>query len=163
MRSDCSSSRWRGRRDSRLRGYRLPVDSLGIAPKILQVVVGTGGGAEDVQNDVDVIDRDPRLAFIAGAVKALERSFCRQLADLIAHRAHLPGAGSGGDDVEVSDGRDSGHVQHDDVVTACSGGEAGGFNGESPGGVNAARVCGFGYSGGINGGLRGDVAPPMLR
>lgn len=110
----------------------MPIEAPRIAPEILQVIVQPGGTAEDVEHDVDVIDGDPRFALVAGSVVTFEGIFFRQLVDLVADSAHLTGTGACGDDVKIGDGRNAGHVEHDDIVAACYGGKAGGFNGKSP-------------------------------
>ncbi len=79
-----------------------PVDALRFAPKRFKVVKMAGFFAEDMDDDIHIINQDPVIV-----VTAAKRFFAvgsAELFDVIRDGAHLPAAGTGADHEEIGDG-----------------------------------------------------------
>ena len=87
----------------------------GLAPEPVQVVVFPLLGAEDVNDDIAVVEQQP--AGVYGALAVIGRgalSFQAQL-DVVEDRADLPLAVPGTDDKVVREAANAADVQQDDI------------------------------------------------
>lgn len=96
----------------------------------------SGAFAEQMDDDVDVVDQDPGVGAVPGMGDGFLAEGGGEFLDVVADGLHLSWAGAGGDDEEISDWGDVADVKDDDVVAAGIGGEACDVEGEFSGGVD---------------------------
>lgn len=110
-----------------------------IAPEVVQIIIGPRFGAENVDDDIDKIDDDPGLSFIAGSGMGVRSQGGGGFFEILADTVHLPLAGAGCDDKKIRDRPEARQIEYHNVFTARVGGNARGFNRQSLGGA------GFGF------------------
>ena len=124
--------------------FGFPVDAVGVAPEVVEVVEHTGVLVEDVDDDVDHVAEEPGLPLVAAAGDGGVAAGGAELLEVFHDGAHLPGAGAGGDDVVVGDGGEATDVEDDDVVATGVGRQSGGVDRELPGRLGPVGDLGYG-------------------
>ena len=111
---------------TKLRRRRVELDRGHVAPELLEAVVATGIGREDVKDDVEVVGEDPVPLVRAFDGARPELVVCLQpLPHLIRDRLRLAGIAPGAKDEEVRIRADRPQVEDDDVLRQLLLGEAG--------------------------------------
>jgi len=90
---------------------------LRVPPEPLERVEGPALAAEDVDDEVEVVEQNPfRLVGAFGERRPLRELFLQRLANRIGNRRDLPWIATGADHEVISEAAGFPQVEHDDVL-----------------------------------------------
>jgi hypothetical protein len=97
-------------------GSALPADLGGVAPEEFEVVEFAVAGGEEVDDDVDEIEKDPMGVFVTVDPDRFGPLLFGELEEMVGGASDLSVGGSGGDDEKIGNRGKGCHIENDEII-----------------------------------------------